>query len=760
MSTTLASGANTTITLPAGQVLYTGKTGNGVAVIGPGPQAGQTFTLGTGARIGPYGNDVSVFLTSNSGDITYQAGAAPGVPPGVPIAMDPLGPTIPGDGAAAVRLYSPKLNDVNAAATNTAMIAAALLAGGAVTLSGTGVAYVNDTLVIPSDTTFSTSNVKLRMVPGISRNMLVNAAHLTPWTNITGNFTASGTTGTVNHTAHGKAVGDYVSLRGSLLSGYNGVYRVETVPNANSFTVRLAIAPTTSPSTGTVQIKDADRNISLQGVSFDYNDPNGVFASTTQMHCVVINNAQRPVIRDFFAEQCSKYALIIGAVADFDFRNLRFNNSRGGSDGLHFNGPAFRGVSSGHYGRTGDDFVSFTVGDYVNWEISRGDFVGITIRDVFAEKCDKNLVKYAGNAPYTMDDCEFDGLGGFCDLCAVNIVDDTDFGYLLGTKSGEIRVKNISAYTGSGQAAVEVRAGGRIESLIVDGVDVDKINNAAVVKLNKSQYFINSVLQTASDNGQVGVVKVRGVVSRNQPSTGVSGVAIGGVATGNPFTVDSVDADMDIKLQTGHGVIMNSTAASTVLKSLKLSGRITGPGGGSQTACGVYNDFGTIQRANLSGLSFDGLQMLYRQNDNAGDGTYLSLSGINGLNYIRLLDFRRDGNISLGNSVILSNPTVAGNAPVRVTGTAKANTVRIEGDITAVGSTSIDVEVVGSGNGGSFDPLLSLRGRLRLNGAQIGASPSAGDEFYNTNQTTWPTAGSGQAGRYARTSAGAWVKLF
>lgn len=103
MSTTLASGANTTITLPAGQVLYTGKTGNGVAVIGPGPQAGQTFTLGNGARIGPYGNDVSVFLTSNQGAIDYQIGDAPGEPAGTPVVMDPLGPTLTGDSVGAVR---------------------------------------------------------------------------------------------------------------------------------------------------------------------------------------------------------------------------------------------------------------------------------------------------------------------------------------------------------------------------------------------------------------------------------------------------------------------------------------------------------------------------------------------------------------------------------------------------------------------------------------------------------------------------------
>lgn len=104
MSTTLASGANTTITLPAGQVLYTGKTGNGTAVIGPGPQANQTFTLGTGARIGPYGNDVSVFLTSTQGAIDYQVGSAPGVPSGVPMAIDPLGPILSSpDASPAVR---------------------------------------------------------------------------------------------------------------------------------------------------------------------------------------------------------------------------------------------------------------------------------------------------------------------------------------------------------------------------------------------------------------------------------------------------------------------------------------------------------------------------------------------------------------------------------------------------------------------------------------------------------------------------------
>jgi hypothetical protein len=65
-----------------------------------------------------------------------------------------------------------------------------------------------------------------------------------------GDLTSSGTTCTlIDHTAHGLAVGDWVTVSGATQTAYNGTWRVATVPDANTITFVVDSTPSASPAT-------------------------------------------------------------------------------------------------------------------------------------------------------------------------------------------------------------------------------------------------------------------------------------------------------------------------------------------------------------------------------------------------------------------------------------------------------------------------------------------------------------------------------
>lgn len=65
-------------------------------------------------------------------------------------------------------------------------------------------------------------------------------------------ITSASTTVTVNKTAHGLVLGQYVTIAGAVQTDYNGTFRIASVPNGNSFTYTALSAPAASPATGTL----------------------------------------------------------------------------------------------------------------------------------------------------------------------------------------------------------------------------------------------------------------------------------------------------------------------------------------------------------------------------------------------------------------------------------------------------------------------------------------------------------------------------
>lgn len=139
---------------------------------------------------------------------------------------------------------------------------------GSMVLAGTpGTVYeISKTLVVKSGSSVVFApGIIFKAARGMVGPMVSTWAYLNARPVAVVSVTSSGTVATVTRLAHGRAVGDWISLTGSTTSGYNGVYRIATVPTVNTYTVRLEMLPAATTAAGTVYERTADHDIYLGG---------------------------------------------------------------------------------------------------------------------------------------------------------------------------------------------------------------------------------------------------------------------------------------------------------------------------------------------------------------------------------------------------------------------------------------------------------------------------------------------------------------
>ena len=632
------------------------------------------------------------------------------------------------DGGTVAIPISVTKNSASAAAANLAAIQSVIdtYASAQISADGNDVVYVSGPIVLHTNTTLSLNGCTIKLASGVGDNIFKNDAYSRAKVTLTGAFTSSGIVGTVNHTAHGYVAGDVVEIGGSTSAAYNGVYKVQSA-SANSFTVNCPYIPLVATALGTVWIRKADSNITVMNGWMDYDSTNQPGRTDPRAMCSIFAGIYGLTLKDIGGKNCAKYAFLIGGVADFDFRNLSFYNTAGGSDGLHLQGPAHRGSSTGHFGMTGDDFVSLTCGDYTTWEISRGDFVDLAFRDLNADYCAKNVFKYAGNTPYRAENLIVEKLRGYCVLNAVTLFDDTVGSSLIGTAGGAIKIRDISVNTGAGMPGVNVSIGGKIDLLEIDGIDYNKCSTAAV----------NLVSGSA-----LGVVHIRNIYALSTPLVG--GRSCVGI---HNITADMIDVELNAITDTsGHGVVFNTDAGSAVIGTLIVRGRFKNVSGTANAV--VWHEYGTVGTVIFPDLEVvsNGQTQVYRQLSTTSGAPSVIFGNVHTDTVARLAEFQVASKCQL-NGVLMTNQA---NQPIRGYGTSTA--IRIEGNIQVSGAAAVDVTLA------TGTPVFSLRGNIRANGTEI-TGATIGDEFFNTNAAWASGTGTDKRGKYGYTGA-AWAKIY
>jgi hypothetical protein len=353
----------------------------------------------------------------------------------------------------ALNIIYPTLGSEAAAAANTTRIQAMLNSGASAMLGGSGVAYINDSLVISGS--FDTGDVELKLAAGTVKPLVVNSAYLANPEAVTLAWSA-GREATVTKVAHGLAEGQAVWLRGANQPQYLGVFRIVDVPTADTFVVRLELTPTTSP-TGTITMVLADQNMVVKAkVDYDWPNNNDGTASVDS-HAVVLVGVDHLDV-DIVAKKAFKYGLCVSAVADYRIRAL-FPETR--SDGVKVYGPAFRGEIVGVDGLVGDDLLSFQPLEataFLNNATSFGPIVGVRGGNIFSRGSTDGgqgaLVFYGNAAGYALDDIRMSGVHGQTQFAGVCLTQNNDVASgataLMGTVEVNditIRAKRPPAYT-------------------------------------------------------------------------------------------------------------------------------------------------------------------------------------------------------------------------------------------------------------------------------------------------------------------------
>ena len=233
--------------------------------------------------------------------------------------------------------------------------------------------------------------------------------------------------------------GGYIEVEGS------GVYIVNplklgsdiTLNFAKNITLKLADNSRNYLFTNK-DYANGNSNIRIIGGTFDINRAGGnVFVGkySDGLYCgfgLHFYNVTNLELANVTVKNAEKYAISIVNASNVHVDNIYFNTY---SDGIHFQPPIYNCKVSRVSGITADDLVSFTLGDYNDFEVSKeGNFENILVRDAMAVAsgdsrmcpCVLKITGAGENNNYYFKNCYFENIGGVAEKVAYVIPDSLD----------------------------------------------------------------------------------------------------------------------------------------------------------------------------------------------------------------------------------------------------------------------------------------------------------------------------------------------
>lgn len=188
-------------------------------------------------------------------------------------------------------------------------------------------------------------------------------------------------------------------------------------------------------------------NISIIGGVYDFN---GTGNQNYKGFGFLFNNVKDLTYKNLTLLDERKYCSLVCNCEGFIADNITFNT---GSDGIHFQPPLKNARITNIKGKTGDDMIAFTLGDYSAYEITNtGDFENIVIDTVFSEDA-KAIVKITGggaNANNIFKNIQINNLNGSVIDEVVAVINDNLGGntHLMNTKVYGLQINNCSVKGG------------------------------------------------------------------------------------------------------------------------------------------------------------------------------------------------------------------------------------------------------------------------------------------------------------------------
>ena len=449
---------------------------------------------------------------------------------------------------------------------------------------------LNDTLVLKSGTHLDLNGSTLRLANGINKSPVKNQAFDATPAGVS--ITSSGRTATVTWAGHGKSVGQYVAILGADQASYNGVWRVESVPSADSLTYLMFEPASASPATGAVTGRAADSNISIINGTVDMNEANQTVSGNSDTHAVRIFNCYGGKI-DLKVLNAKKYAVLLANVDQFDVPELEVDTA---SDGLHMMGPIGTVNVGTVSGKSGDDLVAFTMGDFATYEVCRGNIRNVTI-DAIKPRYSLTGLKIAGNPNCTAEFIRVGSISGVTRRQSIYVTNDTN---LTQTNIEHLEVGPVRVLTGV--AAANTYQGMTIRGGASGGT-------MKLIKIGRVSVLDNDTTDAISiSDATFGRIEIEGFHSR---STGVRKfVNIGGAATVQKWVKV---AGVDVTPADSTSAIVCAVGGTANVAKLVLNGASAPVAGTSARLVQVSGTTATLTECDFDGFSLTGGNSFYDQ---------------------------------------------------------------------------------------------------------------------------------------------------
>ncbi|ELE9696453.1 hypothetical protein POF88_19780 [Enterobacter kobei] len=225
--------------------------------------------------------------------------------------------------------------------------------------------------------------------------------------------------------------------------------------------------------------------------TIDYNGANQTVVGLGSMASILKGIGSLRIGGGIKVINANKYAWLICNITYLTADGLNFDTI---SDGLHCQPPIRHAYIRNLKGKTGDDMLAFTIGDYANYNISEpGDFSNIDVAGLF---CERSLcaVKMTGDGTGNFVRFRVSGIYGDTLHSVFRIWGDTN---LTKTTVKNITIEDIYAIPGAAYSTIEIDDRGFGASGY--SIEIDEIHI-------KNVYSTNLTLETVRFAGSFGSV--------------------------------------------------------------------------------------------------------------------------------------------------------------------------------------------------------------------------------------------------------------
>lgn len=248
----------------------------------------------------------------------------------------------------------------------------------------------------------------------------------------------------------------------------------------------------------------ADAYIEICGPgTIDYDFVNQTASGLNAMATIIKGVTELRIGGGIKVINAAKYAWLIADIYNFTASGLNFNTN---SDGLHLQTPIRHAFIRNLKGTTGDDMLSFTIGDYDYYDISEpGDFSNIDVDGIYCENA-LCAVKLAGKDIGSFVRFKISGVYGQTLHSVVRVWNDT---YLPAIKVGTLELESIYCLPGDSYTTIDVAARNIYSTNILD---IDTLYVNGVFSRNTKAQTI-SITSTDSN----APLRIRNLTINNPP---------------------------------------------------------------------------------------------------------------------------------------------------------------------------------------------------------------------------------------------------